>query len=511
MNQLSPQVHDPFPSLGDLFLGKDGQLPTASLGRLESADRIREAQQGLLEAAKDLEWHGAWRLIKERLPELFDVSVLDLLLAGWEKYALVAEYAEKSRKEPGKTHRVPLHRKRLTSEHHPRIDLLINERVVEELDFTIRLKLDFAGAQLTLENGELRAVRTGECTGSGEVYLRHTQLYKKTFGKLDLPGEVRFRTGLAVPTRQHPYVWGEGPAKAEHAAASVPVGGTRRRARVSLVWASLGTLALGLLIGSQLNRERAPSPVPEPVSPKPVSPAPAVPAPEVPAPAVPEPEVPEPEVPVSAVPAPEVPAPAAPEPEVPAPEVPEPEVPASEEPAPEVPAPAVPKPVVPAPEVPAPRPPAPGAAETATYGLTVVTTPPGARVRIMNVAPVYSPGMRLAPGRYHVRVDHPGHVTEDRWIELVDQNRILNIVLEPERAAAGSGSYPVVIHTDPPDAEISIFRDGRREPFTSGTRLKPGVYEFTVRHDGYRPSVHVLRLEKRDTEITIRLQEEFIH
>ena len=47
---------------------------------------------------------------------------------------------------------MPLHRKRLTSEHHPRIDLLINERVVEELDFTIRLKLDFAGAQLTTAN-----------------------------------------------------------------------------------------------------------------------------------------------------------------------------------------------------------------------------------------------------------------------------------------------------------------------------------------------------------------------
>ena len=478
MNQNSQAVHDPFPKLAELFLGSGGHLPQDSLQRLESAERTQEVRESLAQEAKDLEWHGAWKIVTERLPELFDISVLDLLLAGWEKYRLIADYAEKSRNAPGKAFHVPMHKKTLSSEHHPCIDLLINEKVVETLDFTIRLKLDFAGAELVLEDGELRGLATGECKGSGEVYLRDTRLYKKAFGKLDLPGEVRFSGGLAIPTREHPYVWGEGPARVEAVTAKAPAP-KGKAGRVPLAWASLGTLLLGVLVGSQLD----PSLLPSLFSGGDAEHPPQTTLPAPPAEPVPQPATPQ------AVPAePVLPEPAPPE--VAAPE---------------------PSPAEPA--VPEPAPNGPSAAEAGAHALTVVTSPPEARVRIMNIAPVYSPGMLLPPGRYHVRVEHPGYVTQEQWIELVDQVRSVNIVLEPEpepepAAAAEPDGYRVVFRTVPPGATILISRDGRFEPFTSGTRLEPGNHLFSIRLDGYQPTLHYVRLGEADEEVTIQLQED---
>ena len=50
--------------------------------------------------------------------------------------------------------------------------------------------------------------------------------------------------------------------------------------------------------------------------------------------------------------------------------------------------------------------------------LYVNTDPDGARVRILNIAPVFVQGMALAPGRYEVEVSADGCGTESRWITL---------------------------------------------------------------------------------------------
>ena len=53
-----------------------------------------------------------------------------------------------------------------------------------------------------------------------------------------------------------------------------------------------------------------------------------------------------------------------------------------------------------------------------TAMLTVEPDVDGARVRIMNIVPVYKPGMRLAPGVYDVEVTAPGYATTRRWVRL---------------------------------------------------------------------------------------------
>ncbi len=64
--------------------------------------------------------------------------------------------------------------------------------------------------------------------------------------------------------------------------------------------------------------------------------------------------------------------------------------------------------------------------------LYVETTPKEARVRILNIGPVFSQGMELDPGRYQVEVSAEGHEKENRWVELSSgEDETLHIRLAP--------------------------------------------------------------------------------
>lgn len=55
---------------------------------------------------------------------------------------------------------------------------------------------------------------------------------------------------------------------------------------------------------------------------------------------------------------------------------------------------------------------------SARLHLTITPDPSWARVRIMNIAPAYQPGIELAPGSYDVLVDAEGYRPHRQWVDL---------------------------------------------------------------------------------------------
>jgi formylglycine-generating enzyme required for sulfatase activity/uncharacterized caspase-like protein len=64
--------------------------------------------------------------------------------------------------------------------------------------------------------------------------------------------------------------------------------------------------------------------------------------------------------------------------------------------------------------------------------LTVRTEPEGARIRILNIVPVYQEGMRLPPGEYELEVSHPGYQTRRSRITLGNTDRVEWVQLSPQ-------------------------------------------------------------------------------
>ncbi|MEG3759798.1 PEGA domain-containing protein [Pseudoalteromonas carrageenovora] len=65
----------------------------------------------------------------------------------------------------------------------------------------------------------------------------------------------------------------------------------------------------------------------------------------------------------------------------------------------------------------------------APISLTVITNPSDARVRIMNIKPVYEDAIELKEGEYDVEVSKPGYLTYRKWV-AVDKKTILTVNLD---------------------------------------------------------------------------------
>lgn len=79
--------------------------------------------------------------------------------------------------------------------------------------------------------------------------------------------------------------------------------------------------------------------------------------------------------------------------------------------------------------------------------LFVSSEPAGAKIRILNIGPVYREGMELAAGSYHIEVSAPGYRTDRQWLKLAAG--------EDRRVAVSLRPAPVEV-TPPPKALAPI-------------------------------------------------------
>lgn len=196
-------------TLSDLFFGAQQNMSEEEAEQLEQAEDMQTAKTLLTEGKEAADWSTTLRQIKSEFHRLFDVSLLDILLAGWEKYRLVTEYADLDIHPPGERTTLDLELRSLSSTHKPIINLLINNKVTATLTFTIQFQLQFNVLKLTLGDGKIWSIETGQCEGSGNVLIKNHAILHRTFNKVDLPGRIDFPCGIPVPTPEHPLQWGE--------------------------------------------------------------------------------------------------------------------------------------------------------------------------------------------------------------------------------------------------------------------------------------------------------------
>lgn len=65
----------------------------------------------------------------------------------------------------------------------------------------------------------------------------------------------------------------------------------------------------------------------------------------------------------------------------------------------------------------------------AGLALTVVATPPDARIQLANVEAEYYPGIRLKPGDYKIEVSRQGYKSHAQWVELKSKDQVINVAL----------------------------------------------------------------------------------
>lgn len=70
------------------------------------------------------------------------------------------------------------------------------------------------------------------------------------------------------------------------------------------------------------------------------------------------------------------------------------------------------------------------------YSLNIKTSPSNAKIRIMNIRPKYTQGIKLESGKYHVNISKKGYYTVDKWVEITDGNLNITETLKKKKKTA---------------------------------------------------------------------------
>lgn len=151
--------------------------------------------------------------------------------------------------------------------------------------------------------------------------------------------------------------------------------------------------------------------------------------------------------------------------------------------------------------------------------LKLQITPADAKIWLLNPERLGSDDMKLPFGHYRLRIEKPGFITFDKWLELNSAEQELNIEMKPlnhvnqmsnsqnnetnNHQIIETLKFPLTIKTDPANANITLL--DYELPYKSGIELAPGFYRVRIQAAGYETFENVIEVKQQTNFITINL------
>ena len=132
---------------------------------------------------------------------LLNLDLGEVLLSGWHKYTDLTKAAQRTLASPGSEEVVVLATHRVVSTHHPSVELLIDGVKVHTFVFELKLVFDLNGVTAVVRQGNLVALRAGECLVTATLALEGTALKLSKKGHINLPLALQLQRPIPL-TRQ---------------------------------------------------------------------------------------------------------------------------------------------------------------------------------------------------------------------------------------------------------------------------------------------------------------------
>jgi hypothetical protein len=153
-------------------------------GREAAADQVADAAHGLL-----------------------DLDLGDLVVAGWRKQGQLAAAAERTAANPGTSEVVELATHRVSSAHHPSVELLVNDVHVATVTFDLEVEFVVKALVVTVRDGHLVSLHSGTCDVAATLAAEGVQLASHR-AHFELPLVVRWPLLLHLGGGSDPLPYG---------------------------------------------------------------------------------------------------------------------------------------------------------------------------------------------------------------------------------------------------------------------------------------------------------------
>jgi hypothetical protein len=131
------------------------------------------------------------------IERVLDEAVIDVLAAGWRKWEVLAAAGQRSLESPGQTEIVELVDHRITSTHHPAVDVTVDGVKVAEITLQIEIVIQLHALTAVVTQGRLVALRSGRGELSVDLALDGVPLTSAS-RQVELPIEVDLGEGIPL-------------------------------------------------------------------------------------------------------------------------------------------------------------------------------------------------------------------------------------------------------------------------------------------------------------------------
>lgn len=176
-----------------------------------SADQLTENQRSGIESSENaakiktqieagVKGSAAFDEIIDQLEEISNISIVDIMLGAWKKSDELLKKLEESTKQPKDSISFPLGEHTITSQHQPYIEVTVNGKSAGRIDFELNIELTLKGFILSIQNGEIRSIKTGSCEAKGDVKCEGIVMKEKAWEPISLPGKIDLNDDDATST-----------------------------------------------------------------------------------------------------------------------------------------------------------------------------------------------------------------------------------------------------------------------------------------------------------------------
>lgn len=183
------------PSLKQLFLEGDESVQTMRAKHTKLFDDIEEKVKA---AAKGIKWKATLPDLTEKIAELLDIKIPDVLMEALKKLDTLVQYADQSRQAPADILYLDLSEFPVNAELHPYLQIHVNGIPLKKVEVTVRLALVIKAIRLKIQNGRIRAIDEGALEIVGKVLLGDLVLADKSFPDVQLPGSIDLGEGISI-------------------------------------------------------------------------------------------------------------------------------------------------------------------------------------------------------------------------------------------------------------------------------------------------------------------------
>ncbi len=183
------------------FFSSEKELWREKLSLIESAEGMSLLKDKVIKEAR-VKWPVVLDIAVEKITDILDISILDIMVRSWQKYADLLKYLDKRKYPPNETILVPMAKHTIKSEHHPFLEILINNQPVgKKVEFNITVTLVLEGIALKIQDGKIKGVATGTCQGKGTIKCENRLILEKKTESISLPGSIDLGEGIPIGIR----------------------------------------------------------------------------------------------------------------------------------------------------------------------------------------------------------------------------------------------------------------------------------------------------------------------